>query len=130
MNHLTDREIRCVRFLAERYKTTDRLPNYVSSSEIPTEDGESHDDIKNLVQRMTISGLVEWRTNESFIIKPKLLDIASELDNPPRQNHLEEWKAWCLSKPALAAVAAVIVICTTIAALFDWIVALLSAVNP
>ena len=130
MNHLTDRELRCVRFLAHRYKTTDRLPDFVRSAEIPKENDETHDDIKHLVQRMSLSHLVEWDTNESFRIKPRLLDLAHHLDNPPPRNYWNEWSTWWLSKRWLVAVSVLIFIAPIIAQWIEWIIALWSSVNP
>ena len=130
MYHLSDRDLRCVKWLAERAKTEKRQPAHVFNDEIPIEDGESRRDIIDLIQRLILADLVSWADTGSFYVKLSLLDYAHELNNPPPRDYVTDWKMWWFSKPILAASVLLVISLTAIATLLAAIKALLPANEP
>lgn len=129
MYHLSDRDLRCVQWLATKAKSPGRQPTHVFIAEIPKENGETQRDMIDLSQRLMLANLVGGGDTGSFFIKNSLLDLAHELNNPPPRNVWNEWSTWWLSKPLLVAVSVLIFVAPILAQWIEWIIALLTVLR-
>lgn len=120
-----------VLFLATHFRnsSTDPFPGYVTCSDIPAMKGESHDNVKTIINRLAYSHLVEWETNESFRIQEALLNLAHELEHPKSPNYMADLTAWWFSKQWLVAVTAIAIAAPVIAQWVQWAFALWSAMR-
>ena len=106
----SEREIRFLSFLRDRYLTSTSMSHYVPTTEVPRENDETADEIKNMISKFTRFNLLKWETTGAFSIQHSLIELVHEIENPPARNHLSEWTIWWFAKPWRAAISVVAII--------------------
>ena len=124
----SEREIRFLTFLRDRYLSPQSMSHYVQTSEVPRENDETTAEIKNIISKFERFKLLKWETTGAFSIQESLVELVHDIENPPARNHLSEWTIWWFGKPWRAAISAVVIILPLIVqwiemlkTMLDWI---------
>ena len=94
MSKFNKHEVRCLRFLAERYDSGERDAHLVHPSELPDYADLGHDKIDDLIRRFIRYGLIRWISNERFMPTRRLIALVHQIDNPPPKNYWHELFVW------------------------------------
>jgi hypothetical protein len=106
----SEREIRFLKFLRDKYLSKGTMSHYVQTPMVPKEGAETAGDVKDMICKFERLKLVVWETTDSFSIKPSVLDVLHEIENPPIKNHLTEWTSWWFGVPWRAAISLIAII--------------------
>jgi hypothetical protein len=126
----SEREIRFLTFLRDRYLTSKSMSHYVQTTEVPRESDETIDQIKNMISKFARFNVLKWETTGAFSIQQSLIELVHEIENPPARNHLSEWTIWWFGKPWRAAISAVAIILPLIVQWIEMLKTVLDWVSP
>ena len=90
----TEEELRCLRFLAERYDSGDRRSWFVRPSELPGYETLGDAKIREFITRFKKYNLVQSNSIDTYRPTDKVHEILASIDNPQPPNEWNDLVAW------------------------------------
>lgn len=114
MPTMSDDELRCMRFLAERFDRGGRSL-HVRIPELPGYAERGEHGTKEMLLRFSTHGFVRWQSTGSVIVRREAWEFVHGMADPAPVNHVEEWKAKWLGRKWFALMVVAFLVLGTIA---------------
>jgi hypothetical protein len=111
----SDSEVATLRFLADYLRNG---CDWCGLSELPCASEIGEEQTRNRIEKFRVAGLVDWDSSDTFEIRPRLLEVMDQIDNPAPRDYWAEWTVWFCSRwwslPVL-------VVFVAIPAIYEWV---------